>query len=167
MKHANDVSDHSAEREKANAENQEHLHKARATSRATVIMGGLNREQEDETRLRTSVIREASAKGRSRAPVPPHYRGYVGKQQKAKRAAGQRRRSAEEEQRIKTMTHDQRRLDAVRDERMKADVGARAVIAKAEENLRINKKKKKKRKKNKSQSHKYQYPEHLAARVGK
>ena len=31
LKHANDVSDHSAEREKTNAESHEHLHKARAT----------------------------------------------------------------------------------------------------------------------------------------
>jgi hypothetical protein len=158
LKHANDVSDHSAEREKTNAESHEHLHKARATSRATVIMDGLNREHEDETRLRTSVISGAAAAGRSRVPVAPHFGRYVVKthrKQKGETAMGRL-------QRINTMTNDSRRRDAVIDARMQADVGARAGIAKAEEDLRITKKKKRWKKKKK-----YQFPEDLAARVGK
>ena len=73
LKHIHDVNAHSAENARTNAEDQAYLHKARATSRATGIMDGLEREQDAETRHRSSVIREASAKGghgTTRRPVP-------------------------------------------------------------------------------------------------
>ena len=143
LKHIHDVSAHSAENARTNAEDQAYLHKARATSRATVIMDGLDRDHDAETRHRgamDSVIREASAKGKVRAPVAPHFGRYVVKthrKQKGETAMGRL-------QRINTMTNDSRRRDAVRDEALRQDLGTRAKIAKAEEGLRISKQKKKK-----------------------
>ena len=143
LKHIHDVSTHSDERARTNAEDQDYLHKARATSRATGIMDGLEREQDAETRHRgamDSVIREASAKGKSRVPVAPHFGRYVVKthrKQKGETAMGRL-------QRINTMTSDSRRRDAVRDEALRQDVGTRARIAKAEEGLRLSKQKQKK-----------------------
>ena len=143
LKHIHDVSAHSDERARTNAEDQAYLHKARATSRATGIMDGLEREQDAETRHRgamDSVIREASAKGKSRVPVAPHFGRYVVKthrKQKGETAMGRL-------QRINTMTNNSRRRDAVRDEALMQDVGTRAKIAKAEEGLRLSKQKQKK-----------------------
>jgi len=141
LKHIHDVNAHSAENARTNAEDQAYLHKARATSRATGIMDGLDREQDAETRHRSSVISGAAAKGKSRVPVAPHFGRYVVKthrKQKGETAMGRL-------QRINTMTSDSRRRDAVRDEALMQDVGTRARIAKAEEGLRLSKQKKKKK----------------------
>ena len=84
-----------------------------------------------------SVIREASAKGKIRVPVAPHFGRYVVKthrKQKGETAMGR-------PQRINAMTNDSRRRDAVRDEALRQDV---ANIAKAEEGLRLSKQKQKK-----------------------
>jgi hypothetical protein len=141
LKHIHDVNAHSDERARTNAEDQSHLHKARATSRATVIMDGLDREHDAETRHRSSVISGAAAKGKSRVPVAPHFGRYVVKthrKQKGETAMGRL-------QRINTMASDSRRRDAVRDEALRQDLGTRAKIAKAEEGLRLSKQKQKKR----------------------
>ena len=140
LKHIHDVTAHSAERARTNAEDQAYLHKSRATEKATGIMERLDREQDTETRHRSSVISGAAAKGKSRVPVAPHFGRYVVKthrKQKGETAMGRL-------QRINTMTSDSRRRDAVRDEALRQDVGTRARIAKAEEGLRISKQKQKK-----------------------
>ena len=141
LKHIHDVTAHSAENTRTNAEDQADLHKSRATEKATGIMERLDREQDAETRHRSSVIRGASAKGKSRVPVAPHFGRYVVKthrKQKGETAMGRL-------QRINTMTNDSRRRDAVRDEALRQDLGTRAKIAKAEEGLRLSKQKQKKR----------------------
>ena len=140
LKHIHDVTAHSAERARTNAEDQAYLHKSRATEKATGIMERLDREHDAETRLRSSVISGAAAKGKSRVPVAPHFGRYVVKthrKQKGETAMGRL-------QRINTMTNDSRRRDAVRDEALRQDLGTRATIAKAEEGLRISKQKQKK-----------------------
>ena len=48
-----------------------------ATAKATSIMERLDRDEEADKRHRASVISEASAKGKKRAPVPPRFGEYV------------------------------------------------------------------------------------------
>jgi hypothetical protein len=110
-----------------------------ATAKSKAIMEKLDRDEEADKRHRASVISEASAKGKKRAPVPPRFGEYVVKTHKKKRGET----AMERLHRINKMKRETQERDAVRDEKLRKDVGTRAKIAKAEEDLRIKKKKKK------------------------
>ena len=112
-----------------------------ATAKATSIMERLDRDEEADKRHRSSMISEASAKGKKRVPVPPRFGEYVVKTHKKKRGET----AMERLHRINKMNRETRERDAVRDDNLRQEVGTRAKIAKAEEDLRLAKQKKKRR----------------------
>ena len=114
-----------------------------ATAKATSIMEKLDRDEEADKRHRASVISEASAKGKKRAPVPPRFGEYVIKTHRKQRGETAMGRLKS----INKMNRETRERDAVRDENLRQDVGTRAKIAKAEEDLRIKKKRRSLRRK--------------------